>query len=56
VDAVKYGTFQPIDDHENEWYNSMVVPALDRVWSGKESAAQALSKVTAAINQKYYKK
>lgn len=56
VDAVKYGTFQPIDEHVNEWYNGMMVPALDKVWSGKETSAQALAKVTAAINEKFYKK
>lgn len=56
VDAVKDGTFQPIDPNLNEWYNSMVVPALDKVWSGQETAAQALSKVSATINQKFYKK
>jgi maltose-binding protein MalE len=56
VDAVKEGTFQPIDPNLNEWYNSMVVPALDKVWNGQETAAQALSKVSATINQKFYKK
>lgn len=56
VDAVKYGRFQPVDPNEAEWYNGMIVPALDKVWSGEETAQQALAKVTAEINEKFYKK
>ena len=55
VDAVKYGHFQPFDPNETEWYNQ-VGEALDRVWTGDDTAAKALKKVTAMINQKYYKK
>ncbi|HVZ81120.1 MAG TPA: sugar ABC transporter substrate-binding protein [bacterium] len=56
VDAVKDGTFQPVDPNINEWYNSWAVPALDKVWSGKETAARVLSELTASINRKFYKK
>ncbi len=55
VGAVKYGHFQPLDPNETEWY-SMVGSALDRVWSGRETAAAALKKVTEQINSKFYKK
>jgi ABC-type glycerol-3-phosphate transport system substrate-binding protein len=55
VEAVKYGHFQPVDPNEAEWYN-MVASALDRVWSGDETAASALAKVTKTVNMKFYKK
>ena len=53
VNAVKDGHFQPIDPNVTEWYN-MVGSALDRVWSGDTTAAEALKKVTAEINAKFY--
>ena len=56
VDAVKDGTFQPVDPNINEWYNSFAVPALDKVWSGKETAGQALAQLTVRVNEKFYKK
>jgi multiple sugar transport system substrate-binding protein len=55
VDAVKYGHFQPTDPNVAEWYQ-MVGSALDRVWTGDETAASALAKVTKTINTKFYKK
>jgi multiple sugar transport system substrate-binding protein len=55
VDAVKHGHFQPMDPNVAEWYQ-MVGSALDRVWTGDETAVTALSKVTQTINMKFYKK
>jgi multiple sugar transport system substrate-binding protein len=55
VDAVQYGRFQPYDPNLNEW-KAMVDSALDRVWNGDETAESALKKVTAVINEKFYKK
>jgi multiple sugar transport system substrate-binding protein len=55
VDAVKDGHFQPFDPNLNEW-KAMVDSALDRVWNGDETAESALKKVTALINEKFYKK
>jgi multiple sugar transport system substrate-binding protein len=55
VDAVKDGRFQPFDPNLNEW-KAMVDSALDRVWNGDETADSALKKVTARINEKFYKK
>lgn len=55
VDAVKYGHFQPVDPNVTEWYQ-MVSSGLDRVWMGSETAQQALTKATALVNSKFYKK
>lgn len=55
VNAVKYGHFQPVDPNETEWYQ-MVSSEMDRVFNGDETAQKALTKVTAEINGKFYKK
>jgi multiple sugar transport system substrate-binding protein len=55
VEAVKDGHFQPCDPNLNEW-KAMVDSAMDRVWNGDETAESALKKVTANINEKFFKK
>jgi len=55
VDAVKFGHFQPLDPNVTEW-KALIDSALDRVWSGEETAAQALKKAAAEVNGKFYKK
>jgi hypothetical protein len=55
VDAVKYGHFQPVDPNEDEWYH-MVASEMDRVFTGDETAAEALAKMTKLVNGKFYKK
>ncbi len=55
VDSVKSGHFQPFDPNVTEW-KAMVESALDRVWTGDETAKAALTKVTADVNAKFYKK
>lgn len=55
VKAVKDGHFQPYDPNVTEW-KIRVDSALERVWNGSETAESALKKVTAMINEKFYKK
>lgn len=55
VDAVKDGHFWPYDANVQEWKN-MVDSALDRAWTGDETVESILKKVTAKVNEKFYKK
>ena len=53
VDAVQYGHFQPLDPNVAEW-KARIDSALDKVWSGEETAAQALKKAAAEVNGKFF--
>lgn len=53
VDAVRFGIFQPLHPDVNEWMN-LIGSALDRVWSGQETAEQALGRVVPEINRKFF--
>ena len=55
VEAVKDGHYQPLDPNIDEW-TKRVQAELDRVWTGKETAAVALKKVTKEVNDKFFKK
>jgi ABC-type glycerol-3-phosphate transport system substrate-binding protein len=50
--AVAYGIDMPIATNWREVQQGIIFPALDRVWSGKETAAQAAAKLAGELRKR----
>jgi multiple sugar transport system substrate-binding protein len=54
LDAVKYVKFAPLMPEWEEINVSMIAPAFDKIWNGKEKAAPVLKKLVPEINSNYF--
>lgn len=54
LDAVKYVKFAPLMPEWEEVNVSMIAPAFDKIWNGKEKAAPVLKKIVPEINANYF--
>jgi multiple sugar transport system substrate-binding protein len=52
--AVKYVKFAPLMPEWEEINVSMIAPAFDKIWNGKEKAAPVLKRVVPEINANYF--
>ncbi len=53
--AVKNIIFYPLHEDWDEINTAYIAPALDRVWSNRETAEQAMKKVVPEINEEFFK-
>ena len=53
-EAVSHIVFTPLTRHWDEINMADLGPVLDNVWSGKETAAQAMKRAVPLINKKYF--
>lgn len=53
-EAVKYIVFSPLTRHWDEINMADLGPVLDNVWSGKETAEQAMKRIVPVINKKHF--
>jgi hypothetical protein len=49
--AVSYGIDQPIATNWREVSQGIIFPALDKVWMGEETAAQAAAKLSVLLKK-----
>lgn len=56
LDAVQYVKFAPLMPEWEEINVSMIAPAFDKIWNGKEKAAPVLKKMVPEINANYFSK
>ncbi|MCE5301188.1 MAG: sugar ABC transporter substrate-binding protein [Spirochaetia bacterium] len=56
LEAVKYIVFTPLSKDWEEINLRYISPALDRVWSGRETAAQAIKPMAAEVNKDFFTK
>jgi ABC-type glycerol-3-phosphate transport system substrate-binding protein len=54
LDAVKYVKFAPLMPEWEEINVSMIAPAFDKIWNGKEKAKDVLKKLVPEINENYF--
>jgi ABC-type glycerol-3-phosphate transport system substrate-binding protein len=54
--AVNYVKFEPLLPEWEEINVSMIAPAFDKIWNGKEKAAAVLKKIVPEINENYFSK
>lgn len=54
LEAVKYVQFAPLMPEWEEVNVSMIAPAYDKVWNGKDKAAAVLKKIVPQINANYF--
>ncbi len=52
--AVKYVKFMPLMPEWEEINVSMIAPALDRVWNGKDKAKDVMKKLAPEINENFF--
>jgi hypothetical protein len=54
--AVDYVKFEPLMPEWEEINVSMIAPAFDKIWNGKDKAAKVLKKIVPEINENYFSK
>lgn len=54
--GVKYVVFAPLMSEWEEINVSLIAPAFDKIWSGKEKAAKILKEIVPEINESYFSK
>jgi multiple sugar transport system substrate-binding protein len=54
LDAVKYITFMPLMPQWEEINVSMIAPAFDKIWTGKEKANKVMKEMVPEINENFF--
>jgi ABC-type glycerol-3-phosphate transport system substrate-binding protein len=54
--AVNYVKFEPLMPEWEEINVSIIAPAFDKIWNGKDKAAKVLKKIVPEINENYFSK
>jgi ABC-type glycerol-3-phosphate transport system substrate-binding protein len=52
--AVQYVTFMPLMPEWEEINVSMIAPAFDKIWAGKEKASKVMKEMVPEINENYF--
>ena len=54
LDGVKYVTFVPLMPEWEQINVSLIAPAFDKIWTGKESAKKVIKELVPEINENYF--